>query len=329
MLVVPWTEIESFNNIRKYTQTYFKVLNGQSVVRYRSKVKLHGNNAGVQVHGDGQVLAQSRTTILTPNNDLAGFARWTHAHEHEFVSCARNTIIFGEWCGPGIQSGVAINYLKNKIFAVFAARALDNQGGLYDTNELITDPDLLALLVQNIPGAYVLPWHSEVEIDWSLPDADLGTKVANINDQVLAVEKNDPWVKKVFDVDGTGEGLVFYPSSPEHLGYINYCNLVFKAKGEKHRVIATKASAQVNAQVAEGINGFVDLVLTEARFEQGAGAVGGFDKKKTGKFVAWIIGDVEKEAQDELIASGLEWKQVQKPVGDRARTWYLNKSSEK
>jgi hypothetical protein len=124
--------------------------------------------------------------------------------------------------------------------------------------------------------------------------------------------------------------LVFYPTSTPHLGWESYQNLVFKAKGEAHKNIKTAAPAQVSASVAADIDSFVELVLTEARLEQGARTValtpGSYDQKQTGKFVAWCVTDVEKETKDEMEASGLTWKQVEKPVSARARTWYLAKA---
>lgn len=327
--VIPWTEIEGFHNIRKYTVACPEILKG--VVRYAAKVKLHGNNAGVQILSDGSVIAQSRTTILTPENDLAGFAKWVAENAKAFnrSSNKNNVIIFGEWCGPGVQHGVAINQVKDRVFAVFAARMID-------TDALVVDPESLSYMIKDVQGAYVLPWHGEIEIDWSVSDEELEKKVAQINEQVMEVEKNDPWVEATFGIKGTGEGLVFYPINDDYLGYENYCNFVFKAKGEKHRVIKAKAPAQVNPEVAKGLDQFTELVLTEPRLEQGAEEVkklslmkvADYDKSNIGRFVDWVRTDVMKECQAELEASGLDWKRVQKVVGDKARNWYLNKVRE-
>lgn len=326
--MVPWTEIESFNNVRKYTANIPEVLNGVSEVTYRAKIKLHGNNAGIQVHEDGTVVAQSRTTELSITNDLAGFAKWVEANSKALAMLAKNTIIFGEWCGPGIQSGVAINQIKNKVFAVFAARTLSNNK-LYDTDDFYSDPELLSLLVKDIPDAYVIPWYNEITIDWSSDDLTLAKQIVTINDWVSSVEKIDPWVEKNFNIKGVGEGLVFYPVSEPHTGYNNFCNLTFKAKGEAHRVIKTKLPVQLNAEVAADSEAFAGMVLTVARLEQGARVVSGdssliFDRKFIKNFMDWIIKDVQKETVDELEKSGLNWKQVQKSVADKARAWYLS-----
>lgn len=336
MPIIPWTEIESFNNIRKYTSVFPEVLQDNPSVTYRAKVKLHGNNAGIQVHLDGRVIPQSRTIELSSKNDLDGFAKWVEPLSDRFLnSGCKGYILYGEWCGPGIQSGVAINNISSKVFALFAARPLDPED-----DRLIVEPEELEKMISRTDdgsplqmwGVIVLPWHKDpIIVDWSADDATVGVQAALINELVMAVEQNDPWVESMFGVKGTGEGIVLYPVSRP--GYKNYCNFVFKAKGEAHRVIKTKVAAQVNAEIAKSIDQFVDLVLPDARLNQGAYSVmegdlrlgpPSFNTRFLGKFLAWIATDVQKEHIDELQASGLEWKQVQKFVTEKARAWYLS-----
>jgi hypothetical protein len=331
MTVIPWTEIESFHNVRKYTQAHPEILNDNPVVTYRAKVKLHGTNAGVQVLTGGKVVAQSRTAELSVGNDNAGFAKWVDSNKEYWNKLPENIIVFGEWCGPGIQKGVAISEISKKIFAVFAIRLFS---GMLD-DVLMFDPVHLQHLVKDIPDAYVLPWYNdEIQIDWSASSENLTKSVNDINQWVSEVEKNDPWVESTFNVKGTGEGLVFYPTDEDHACLVDFNNLVFKAKGEKHKNIKTAAPAQVNAEAAASIEQFVDMVLTAARLEQGAMAAMEepvvamltFDMKRIGKFLAWIAADVQKETQDELAASNLTWSQVSKAVSNKARTWYLEKA---
>jgi RNA ligase len=331
MTVIPWTEIESFHNVRKYTQAHPEILNDNPVVTYRAKVKLHGTNAGVQVLTGGKVVAQSRTAELSVGNDNAGFAKWVDSNKEYWNKLPENIIVFGEWCGPGIQKGVAISEIPKKIFAVFAVRFISE---ILD-DVLMFDPVNLQYLVKDIPDTYVLPWYNdEIQIDWSASSENLTKSVNDINQWVNEVEKNDPWVENTFNVKGTGEGLVFYPTDESHASLVDFNNLVFKAKGEKHKNIKTAAPAQVNPEAASGIEQFADLVLTAARLEQGAMAVMEepivamltFDMKRIGKFLAWIAADVQKETQDELAASNLTWSQVSKAVSNKARTWYLEKA---
>lgn len=322
MTFVAWTEIESFHNVRKFMKAYPENLNNNSAVLYRSKVKLHGTNAAVQVHLDGTIVAQSRSAEISVANDNAGFARWLASTNPQDWSAAKGLIVFGEWAGPGVQKGVAISQIPQKVFVVFAARLLN------DEYNLIVDPDYLQGLVNNIPNVYVLPWYNDetLSVDWSLPSEELVQTTSIINGWVNAVEENDPWVESTFNVKGTGEGLVFYPVSYEHLGNKNFNNLVFKAKGEKHKNIKTASPAQVNPEHADTVNQFVELVLTESRLEQGAAE--NYDMKNLGKFLAWISGDVQKETQDELEASQLTWSQVSKAITNKARAWYVEKSKQ-
>ena len=353
MPFIAWPEIESFHNIRKYIRVdpteWWKtreLLSGTSTVTYRAKVKLHGTNAAIQLHEKGNIICQSRESIITPEKDNAGFARWAMTNKEKwnraidkaYVAGLGGWIIYGEWCGPGIQKNVAISEIPKKVFAVFAARPLDG------SDRLIIEPEELSDLVKGIPDVYVLPWHThqlsrtsdthvytKVDVDWKQTDEELTVTIAPVNDWVLAIEDNDPWVEQTFGVKGTGEGLVFYPYSEPHLGYEHFNNLVFKAKGEKHKNIATAKPVQVSAEAAASLEAFVDMVLTSARLEQGATKVSPdgaltYDMKNTGKFVTWVSADVEKETQDELAASGLTWKEVQKPINDKARGWYLTRA---
>lgn len=351
MTFYAWPEIEGFHNIRKFIRAdpteWWRAkesLSGTSTVSYRCKVKLHGTNAAVQVLNDGSVVAQSRTNIITPESDNAGFARWIHSNSEVWQN-AKGWIIYGEWIGPGIQKNVAVSEIPKKVFAVFAARPLMPTGleRLGESNSLVVEPEDLSTLVHGIPDVYVLPWYYrpiahgmdtnayvKLDIDWRQSDEELTKSTAVINEWVAAIEANDPWVESTFGIKGTGEGLVFYPISEPHLGWENFQNLTFKAKGEKHKNIKTAAPAQVNPEVAASIDAFVDLVLTQARLEQGANATakGAFtyDVRQTGKFVEWIVADVQKETQDELEASNLNWKQVQKPLSEKARNWYLTQA---
>jgi hypothetical protein len=321
MAFIAWTDIEAFYNIRKYTHAHPEILGENPIVTYKCKVKLHGTNSAIQVFQDGRVVAQSRTKEITPEDDNAGFARWVNNNEYLWASLSDNAdediIIFGEWIGKGIQSGVAVSEIPKKSFAVFAARILT------DEDSLITEPYLLQDLVKGIPDTYVLPWHNtEIEIDWSKPAEELTVITDKINQWVNEVEKIDPWVENTFGVKGTGEGLVFYPAS--HKGHENFKNLCFKAKGEAHKNIKTAAPAQVDPEKAASVDQFVELVLTEARLEQGA--AGSYDMKQMGKFINWIVADVKKETQDELEASNLTWDQVTKALTTKARTWYMQKA---
>lgn len=199
-------------------------------------------------------------------------------------------------------------------------------------NDFLAHPNvieaLLSPFLKAVPDAYVLPWHTnELVVDWSNSADDLKPLVDKLNEAVLEVEGCDPWVKDVFGKEGTGEGIVYYPLSVEHLGRDMFSNLAFKAKGEKHKVVKAKAPVIIDAATAASIAEFTDMVVTEARLEQGAqeACEGEYTSKKIAPFIGWVAKDVNKECQDELEASKLTWKQVSKSVTNKARQWYMHK----
>lgn len=93
-----------------------------------------------------------------------------------------------------------------------------------------------------------------------------------------------------------------------------------------------KQAVQIDPEVAQNMDAFATMVLTDSRLEQGAMAVAGgnleFSMKLIGQFLAWIGKDVQTETVSELEASGLEWKQVSGIVQRQAREWYIKKYNE-
>ena len=326
-MFVSWSDIEGFHAVRRAVAKHPHILGGRGTVTYRGKVKLHGTNAGVYLHGD-DVFAQSRSQSISPGpTDNAGFAAWVESTKEKWQEASKRAnqriIVYGEWCGPGVQKGVAISQIPNRCFAVFAARGFSKSGEPSD--DLIISPDELSELVRGVPNVYVLPWHTGPLDAQVIAEAEsLQPYIDTINESVKAIEEEDPWVAETFGVKGTGEGLVFYPIS--HSGAENFSNLAFKAKGEKHRVVVQKEAAQIDPEIVDSAGRFADLVLTPARLEQGARAITKgeleFDMKLMGPFLKWVNQDVQKETTAELEASGLEWKQVQKTVQEKARLWY-------
>ena len=330
MKLYTWPSIVGFANLRNFfAKTEIEQLKKlvKEPVDYYAKVKLHGTNGGIQVHENGEVIAQSRETLLVDGADNYGFVGFVNSRKEELQKL-KGFCIFGEWTGKGIQGKVAASQV-DKFFAVFAALNLKSE-------EFITEPRELRKLIGDIPGIYILPWASKsssradisVSVDWNASDAELEKIVSSINKEVEAVENCDPWIQATFGVSGTGEGLVFYPVvSVNEKSLKLFETLAFKAKGEQHRVVKSPTAVSVNPEKAASTKEFVELVLTIPRLEQGALATSPtYEKSKTGLFVNWVLADVQKEAQAEMQASNLDWKDVQKPLTEYARKWYLSKT---
>ena len=105
-------------------------------LKFTGTVKMHGTNAGVTYNkATNKISAQSRNNRITPQKDNAGFAFFVKSKKEVFDEIFRGIAIgldilgldydyltlFGEWCGKGIQKGVALNELE-RMFVVFDAK---------------------------------------------------------------------------------------------------------------------------------------------------------------------------------------------------------------
>lgn len=315
MQFVGFPSIESLHNIVKYTHTY--PWSVKEPIKYRGKIKLHGTNAAVRIV-DGEIGAQSRSHIITPSCDNAGFALWVEAHKDYWKSIktpTKDITVFGEWCGRGIMKGTAINQIPKKIFAVFAIFAGD---------DIITDPSKIAeLLVDKPDNVHILPWHKDqFTVDYC-SEANIRSVAPVLNTMVADIEKCDPWVKSTFDVAGIGEGIVFYPET-DKVEIFN--RFVFKAKGEQHRVAHTKVAVQIAPEILQSISASVLMFVTEARMEQGLVEVGGsLEMSNIGQFIKWCMGDISKESKAELEAANLTFDHIQRPILGAVKEWFIKK----
>jgi hypothetical protein len=326
-----------------------QILQRPTGIAYRGKIKLHGTNAGVSFTDEG-VFAQSRTRVLI-GCDNEGFAKWVEEQASYFkvhVAALRQKlsahtfVVYGEWCGRGIMKGAAICRLSERYFCVFAVRVDD---------ELVIDPTAIEDLIirfnlldqpqreeaiKTIPqNLRVLGWQTEEFVLTFSDMTELERRVAEMNELIQAIDTEDPWVKRNFNISGPGEGLVWYPvglgTEGGRLPAKHYARFVFKAKGEKHLVVKQAKPIQTRVQVPQGVPEFVEMFVTEGRLEQGVNAAcqDKFDKRFVGKFVQWVQNDVEKESKPELTRSGLKWTDVKAAVITKAREWYLAQTNQK
>lgn len=322
--------IEGFHNVIKSAERFMSVEPAlewpykgyvgplaRGEANYRGKIKLHGTNAGIRICCD-EIVAQSRSQIITPQADNAGFARWVESTQDYWKGLTDQDItVFGEWCGPGIMKGTAIQQIPNKIFAVFA---------ITENDQFICEPALIEALLPNRPDSiHVLPWHGEEFKVNYLDRENLQATADVLNKIVENVEPVDPWVKTTFGVDGIGEGVVYYPGAGETLPRDFFSSFSFKAKGEKHKGTKTREAVQIDPEVVASVDAFVEMFVTEARLEQGLSTLPSLEMKNIGQFLKWVSSDVAKESEDELEVADLTWDDVQKSVQNRARNWFIAK----
>jgi tRNA-binding EMAP/Myf-like protein len=331
-----WTSIEQLHALRLALQSRLETT-GVPLPRvtYQAKVKVDGTNGAIHALPGG-FAAQSRTRILTPAEDNYGFATWVHAQANRWSAGLHarlgRAVVYGEWCGRGIQKRTAISRVERNVFAVFAVQLGDPTR---DTTRLVVDPQRLQALLPAHPDVFVLPWHGEPAVlDFADPEA-LRAGAERIDAMVAEVEAIDPWVAAVFGLQGLGEGVVLYPvegvefDAEGGTDRDRYTELMWKAKGDEHRVNRQKRPAQLDPEVARSVEEFVAMMVTPARLEQGLAQLtgGGMDLRRMGELLQWVGQDVHKESTAELAAAGLEWKQVAKAVGQAAQRWYRARAS--
>ena len=80
--------------------------------------KIDGTNAAIIITDEGEVGAQSRNRIITPDADNFGFATWVAEHEDSLLQLLGPGTHYGEFWGKGIQRGYG---LQERRFSLFNA----------------------------------------------------------------------------------------------------------------------------------------------------------------------------------------------------------------
>lgn len=288
---------------------------------FTGTVKLHGTNASISC-SNGVLTPQSKKCELSLAKDNAGFAAFAGRKEVvelirtlDFQLLNRGIIdtftVFGEWCGPGIQKGVGINKIEEKIWVVFGIKVTPTSGSSYwiDVPDLVDTPR-----VYDIRDFGVF----SIDIDFNNPGVTQNVLIALTEE----VERECP-VAKALGVSGVGEGIVWTHLSVGE----RYC---FKVKGDKHSSSKVKKLAEVDVEKLNSIAEFVDYAVTENRLQQMADEVifGDFDRKNLGKFIKAVSTDVIKEESDTLVAADLCMRDVGGMLSKKARTWFFKQEEE-
>ena len=325
---IPFPKIRQFKDAINNVNYKCRYLNGMNEdgsptkpepppkLDYIGTVKLHGTNAAIQLEQGKLPVYQSRNRIITPIDDNMGFAAAMHEFAEEVGQLWSDIIdtytldeghgvtVYGEWCGEGIQQGVAISKLP-KMFVIFAIRHEDTwlDVGELDTEAFATIHD------------FATYW---MTIDFELPTLSQNEMVALTD----SVEKLCP-VGYDLGVEGVGEGIVWRCVTP---GWES-SKFWFKVKGQKHSEHNVRVLKEIDPNLVMKAQDFVDSVVTVPRLMKGIDYLKEMshpvDRTSTGIFLKWVGNDVYEEEIDTMIASGLTKKDVGKPMSIVARTWWF------
>lgn len=341
---------------------------GRPKLTFHGSVKLHGTNASVVVGPEPEVYyAQSRSTVLTLEADNAGFAafalrpevkdaltcfaveaRDAYFRDRDYVEpFAATTVVYGEWCGGNIQSGVAINGLP-KMFVIFAVKLVNQENDdersiwlmPWDVEKAFDTvaPDGAVLKSAGSPAAVMaevpiyciekFPTYN-ITIDFVNPAAAQNKLVELTN----AVEAECP-VGAAFGKQGVGEGIVWTCVGGDPVQF-RLSDLVFKVKGAKHSDTKVKVTAAVDIEKVNSIRALAESVVTDHRLEkaiaylreQGVAEDDLFSMKQVGAFLKWVGNDVLKEETDTILGNGFEPREVTKAVNELAKAWFITRSN--
>jgi hypothetical protein len=341
---IKWPSIEQFRNVCKNVthraQYVGKDESGEVIMnraaikptlKFEGTVKLHGTNSAVCLSPTGEMWFQSRENIITPEKDNAGFAMFATANSDAFNDILvdvsrgdpRTAVVFGEWCGQGIQKGVAISELP-KMFVIFGIALVDDDGTkIYLTREQVewVCEDNKKYLGSQIKCIYHFPTY-EMIIDFENPHESQN----HLNEITEAVEAECP-VGKALGVSGVGEGVVWHcvEEGWEDSGYW------FKVKGDKHSKSKVTTLATVDVERINNIKELADRLAHNGRLEQMHQQVfdtlngGETDMTKMGDFIKAVMADVFKEDIDIIAASGFTGKEISQPVFNICRKFIAEK----
>ena len=331
-----FTHVDAFYQVIRYVESLnadpecperYKI---RSPVSYRGTVKLHGSNAGVCCTLAG-LTAQSRSRAITPEDDNYGFAQFVATEgvsaairsieasirdEHDVPPDA-TVVLYGEWIGPGIQRGVAINRLPTKQWVLFAVRVIHGEVDRYI--------DAVPMLGDTLSELQIYSIADGPRLSLTVDFADVASKTEALTRATEAtneIEEMCPWARR-FEIAGTGEGIVWCPIG-SHAGN---SSLFFKTKGDKHKVTKSRdAKPKLDPEVLQGIDAFLEFAVTDIRLTQGLEALAEMGHpigmRSMGHFLKWVGLDVKRECALELEENDLEWKQVSKAVTQRARAFF-------
>lgn len=94
--------------------------------------KIDGTNACIVIY-NGQVKAQSRKRMITPDDDNFGFAKWVYDNAGVLMDTLGFGYHYGEWFGEGIQKNPL--GIEGKRFALFHATKYTEDNG-YELNKV-------------------------------------------------------------------------------------------------------------------------------------------------------------------------------------------------
>lgn len=325
--MIRWPKIQHYSHMIAYIRKYRPDLSGGKWLSgtWVPTVKLHGTNAGIRLlelcddlgHLQEWMIPQSRNRYLTPASDNMEFAAHVQANKDSYLVKMRtladelrrtDITVFGEWIGKGIGNA-AVSQLQRKFVAfgiyngenfLAARNALRGAGfdSVWDARDI---GELNAIAIYN---------------------GDYEAAVETIRNLTLRVEAECPYAAE-FGVSGVGEGLVWRNAENPY-----DTSLWFKSKGDEHKN-AKKRVDPASPDIVAKVDSFLENEVSEERLQQGLDWLREMGLpttvQSTGKFLGYVLTDLQKETMLDLEQAGLTWANVKKDAGRKVVAWYSSK----
>ena len=285
------------------------------VMRFFSTVKIHGTNAAVSLDKSGNMYSQSRSRILSIEQDNVGFCLWSSQPERQqlfksimstYLEDNDMVVIFGEFAGGNIQKGIALNQTEKHFYPFNIATVKDDVVTYLPMEYLaeLTKPELQVIAITEFPV------HS-FSIDFNNPDTDA---IQTLCDDT---EHQCP-VGTYHGVEGIGEGIVLHSEDYEYR---------FKVKGEKHKQTSKRQLAlSVDDEQFEDMQDFINQTISESRLNQGIDYLREqnlpINEKSTGAYIKWVWEDLLKEESDNIVAKQYNVKTLRKFVSKKSVSFF-------
>lgn len=305
--------INQFRNVVKVHRETAEYHGDKPPVRkYRGTVKIHGTNAAIHLER-GELTYHSRTSELTiGKGDNYGFMGAMLPHEADIIlamsDIGEEVTIYGEWCGKGIQAGVAVAELP-KMLVVFAVRANDEW---LPVETFVPAGDGPIVNIAQFPSF-------DIEIDFNNPELS-----QNVLGEITAQVEAECPIGKHYGVSGVGEGVVWRPADGDQSS-----KFWFKVKGEKHSVTRVKTLAPVDVERFAARSELISAIVTDNRcqqmLDQMVGSGTDLDIRNMGTYLRMVFADVAKEETDTVSASGFQIKELGKPISEIAKRFFMNR----
>ena len=316
--------------------------------RFIGTIKLHGTNMSfssyIDENGEYIITSQSRNNIIIagPNiKDNYGFAHYLKDYNEIYKQLIillgekysldlqhNKIIIYGEWCGKGIQTKVALAQMPRQfvMFAICVINIETNIESWLNINKVHTIEGrcLFSHFVNSqLPEGSPLFYNIfdfkkyEIVIDTSkiIDDNYIDGLNTQFTELVNEVEKQCPFAN-AFGINGIGEGIVF-----EHIE--NGYRKIFKCKGTEHAGVKRipKQKSQ-NEDLESNYKALLENWIT-LRFEQACEQVYTIENIEQNKvhgtrerpsfkdgklLISWLHNDIIKEEIKEYSEAVVKYK---------------------